>query len=320
MLIDKLICIVNYVNYTTCFIKMNLKLGIFAIFYLLKFLCLIPFSLNFNSLEIKFSIKSIIWCITFSAALITLDPYMENIAYGIGQSLSHKLEMYLSRGSYIVILISVYWSIFNIKIIFKLIYLLGFIFAKLNKFDDRFHKTDLFLKNYLIKFLTIQFTLLLIFIVYYFYICNGTVLGIFLYVPIINLKHLFASSMLIKYDLFLILLRIGFSKVNTIIKRNKISKISDCIDELAKIHFKLCEACYLVSKTFSVPILTFLGYIFLVIETQFFKVFHCVITETDEGVLGILCMLFWGTLRVYEFVIVLQDGNMVVKKVNLRLV
>lgn len=296
---------------------MNLKFGIYAIFYLLKFLCLIPFSFKLNTLEIKYSIKSIIWCVIFSGALVAIDPFMENIAYGIGHSLSYRIEMYLSRGSYCVFITSVYWSLFNIKTIFKLIKLIKEIFEKLQKFDDKFNKTNFILKNYLFKFLAMQITLLTIYTVYYIFISNGIILGIFIYIPIINLKHLFASSMIIKYDLFLILIRIGFSKINKIIKSYKISEISDCIEELAEIHFKLCKACNLVTKTFSVPILIFLAYIFLVIETQFFKVFHCIISESEEGILGILCLLFWGTLRVYEFVIVLQDGNLAIKKVNI---
>lgn len=303
---------------------MNLKLGMCAIFYLLKFLCLIPFSLKLNTLKVTFSIKSIIWCIIFSATLIIVDPYMEQIAYGVVQSLGNILEVMLSRGSYILILICVYWSIFKIKLIFKLIKLIKIIFEKLKNFDNKFDKTNLYLKIYLFKFLIMQITLFSIYNAYYIYICDGTLLGIFLYIPIINLKHLFASSMLIKYDFFLIILRVGFSKINKIIKLNKISEISDRIDELAEIHFKLCEACDLVGRTFSVPILIFLGYIFLVIETQFFKVYHCLArgsasetTETDEGMLGNICSLVWATLRVYEFVIILQDGNVVIKKVNM---
>lgn len=260
-------------------VDMKLKHSLKIIFFLIKFLCLIPFSLNLKTPKIKFSFKSILWCVIFSSILILVDPYLENIAYKLCFYLKKtgKVQTIQSKGTHSMVLVCVYWTIFNIK----------FIFDKLNKFQDDFNE-HLIWKQFLIKFLTCEIFLLIIHFIYYILFCNGSVLGILFCTPITILKYMVATAMLIKFNVFLIFLRIGFSKINCTInknltkrrnhigKNNKMSldcEISDTMDELAAIHFKLCEASH---------------------STQLFNTFVSLTFETKNGILGIPCLLAWG--------------------------
>lgn len=309
-----------------------LNLGVLIIFSILKFICLIPFSLNLKTLETNNSKILVIWCVLFSATFIGLDPYFQSKSYEDKNAfaINVKPETILSKGTYIMVLICVYWAIFNIKLIFKLIKLMQIIFEKLKKCDEDKCESDFILKQFLFNFFLIQIILLVILYTYYILFSNPTWMGIILYCHLTNIKYLFGSSILIKNNIFLIFLRIGFSKINKIILKNVAKKInftsnfekmsfdcelSDKIDELAVIYSRLCEASILISKKFSVPILTFLGYIFLVIETQFFKMYQSIVYETEEGFIGLVCLFSWCFVRVYEFALVIQEGNMVIQKV-----
>lgn len=312
--------------------KRKLKLGVSIIFSILKFVCLIPFSLNLKTLKTDYSKASVIWCVLFSITLIGLDPYFDSLSY-VDQdvyAINVKPETILMKGTYIMVLICVYWAIFNIKLIFKLINLIKIIFEKLKKFDENLYENDLVLKQFLMIFIITQIALLVILYSYYLLCTNPSWMGLVLYCHITNIKYLFGSSILIKYNIFLIILRIGFSKINKIIlknvtkralnqtnfeKMNSDCELSDKIDEIAVIYSKLCEASILISKKFCIPILTFLGYIFLVIETQFFKMYQSIAYETEDGFLGLICLFSWCFVRVFELALVIQEGNIVIKKV-----
>lgn len=300
-----------------------MKLKFNFVYFFLKFLCLIPFALNFKTLKTHFSVKSILWCVIFSAVLIIVDPHLVNLAYTNlnynSGTTSGLVEKVLDKGTHCMVLICVYWSIFNIKLIFKIIKLLKNIFEKLNKFQFNFSES-LIWKSFAIKFSATQISLIVIHHVYYIFVCDGSLVGILVYTPITTIKYMIGSAMLIKFNLFLIVLKIGFSKTNNAIhkalinRRNGVSinldcEISDTIDELAEIHFKLCETSYLISKEFSI-----FGY--LVIESQLFRIFMNFAYENRDGILGILCTLAWGLTRVIELVILLYDGKIVVEKVN----
>lgn len=302
-------------------LKLNLKLSVKIIFYILNFFCLVPYSVNLKTLNLNFSIKSFLWCVLFSLVLILVDPYFDEVVYKsltLHDNHTGFVARIFTKGTHIMVLICVYYSIFNIKQVFKLVKLLKVVFEKLSKFGaPDFNECELILKQVLIKLLTIQILILFIHYVYAIHICDGSVLLIIFYTPITTLTYTIGSAMLLKFNVFVVILRIGFSKINEAICEinPQNSEIKD-IDELAQIYFKLCEVSILILRMFQIPIMSFLGYFFILMENQFFNMFVSFAVETRNGILGIVCLFAFCVVRVFELVIVLQDMNLVVLKVN----
>lgn len=292
--------------------KSKHNFGISIIFFVLKFLGLLPFSINLKTFDISFSVKSIIWCILFSGALLLIDPYIEGVAYMLENPYEIQISIatVLSKGTYVMIFFCVYWSIFNIKLLFKIIKLLKTIFTKLKEIDDNFHELDILIFKKLLKFLVLQIVALGVYFVYFENILKVRMLVL---APLTSIKHMFGSFILVKYDICLILLRIGFSKINQIIESSE--ENGNLISELSEIHSKLCEASILISKKFSIPILLYLGYIFIAFESKCFTIFKSFAYGTEDGILGSLCKLIWLCAKLSEFVLILMDGNIVIQKV-----
>lgn len=236
-------------------LKLNLKLYITIIYLIIHFFCVLPFSVSLETLSVKCSVKSIIWCIIFSLTLILVDPYMDEVVY---RSLELEINNtgtaahVFTRGTHFMVLICVYSSIYYIKSTFQLVQMLKTIFEKLNQFGADFNGTEWIWKKFLLHFLTIQLTILTIHYAYSIHICNGSVLLIIFYTPLTTLTYTIGSAMLLKFNVFLILLGIGFSKINRTIGQNDLS--CDTIDELTQIYFKLREASVLILRMFSIPI------------------------------------------------------------------
>lgn len=144
---------------------MKLKLSVTIIFYILSFFCLIPFSFNLKTLKFNFSIKSLLWCIIFSLILILIDPYFEEVVFKtqiMEANATGIAARIFKKGTYIMVLICVYCSIFTINQIFKIINLLKVIFEKLNKFGTDFSESENVLKKVLIKILAVQISALIV--------------------------------------------------------------------------------------------------------------------------------------------------------------
>lgn len=294
-----------------------MKLSVKIIFYILKFFCLIPYSLNLKTLKLNFSFKSILWCVIFSLILILVDPYLDEVIY---KSLElDKNDTGLSarifiKGTHIMLLICVYRLIFQINQIFKIVKLLKIIFEKLKKFDENISETGLIWKKVLVKMSAVQITMIAIHYVYAIHIFDGSVYLLIFCTPITTFTYNIGSAMLLKFNVFCILLRICFSSINKALKRLNY-EVSDSIDELAQIYCKLCEVSILILRIFQIPILSYLGYFFILMENQFFNMFVSFSMKTRNGLVGIICLLAFCVLRIIEIVIVFQDMNLVVQKV-----
>lgn len=294
--------------------KLHHNFGILLTFFILKFFGLLPFSIDLNTFEISFSVKSIIWCISFNGALLLIDPYIESVAYMFGNpyGITFSVSTISSKGTYLMILFCVCWSIFNIKLIFKIIKLVQTAFEKLQQFDADLLEIDKLVIKNISNFIIPQIASLLTYVVYFHCILkNGKVV----LAPLANIKHMFGSLVLVKYDIFLIFLKIGFSKINQIIKSLNNPEDGYVIDELSEIYSKLCEASILISKKFSIPILLFLGYVFIVIDSKCLEIFRNLAYGMDDGILTSVCKTVWLFAKLSEFVIILMDGNSVIQKV-----
>lgn len=277
---------------------------------------MLPFSVNIESLKVKFSVKSILWCIIFSLTLILVDPYLDEVVY---RSLELDINntgiaaRVFARSTHFMILICVYSSILYIKSTFQTVQILKTIFEKLDQFGSDFNLTEPIWKKCLNNFLTIQITIIIIHYVYAIHICNVSILVIIFYAPLTTLTYTIGSAMLLKFNVFLILLQVGFLKINRTIGQMNFS--SDTIDELAQIYFKLNEVSVLILRMFSIPILTFLGFFVLLMENQFFNMFMSFVMETRNGIIGVVCLFSFCFIRVIELALVLQDVSKVVQKV-----
>lgn len=313
---------------------MFLKIGIYLYFFLLKFVGLIPFGINLKKLLITQSIKSLIWSIFFGFLILILDSYFEKIAY-TGKDPFFKNNIKISEILRIIVFISIFicifWIIFNIKATFEIVYKFKIVFNSLNKLNVclNFHTE---IQSFFIKFGITQFILTLIDYIYYWKHGDANFLFLIIYTPIVGIKFLFQSAVLIKYDFYLCLIKIGFKQINKIIKINLIGvefsknryrkaqmecEMCDRIDELKIIYFNLFEISELVTKVFSIPVITVMSFIFNVWETELLQLYRN--GNPTELILRLVLAITWSFIRMLELIMVLNDGSDVIEKVNLIL-
>lgn len=310
---------------------MFLKIGIYSYFFVLKFIGLIPYGINLKKLSITHSIKSIVWSAFFGVLLVFLDSYFEKIAYtGKNPFFGKKVGMskVLRVTAFLSIFICIYWMVFNIKATFKIFKKLKIVFNYLNKFNVNLNvHTEL--KSFFIKFGITQLTLILIDYIFYWIHGDAYLFFILIYSPLVGIKFLFQSAVLIKYDFCLCLIKIGFKQINKIIKNKLIGielsknlykkaqlqcEMRDRIDELKIIYFHLFEISELVTKVFSIPVITVMGFIFNVWEIELWILYN---SNPHELILRIVLAISWSCIRMLELIIVLSDGSDIIEKVNL---
>lgn len=313
--------------------NMNLKIGIYLYYFVFKFVGLIPYGINFKTILITQSIKSIIWSSVFGVLLLIFDSYLEKIAY-IGENAFFrndvKILVLLRITAFISIFICNFWIIFNIKITFKIINKFKIVFKNLNKFsvDSNFHHKEI--KSFLLKFGITQIILALIDYIFYFIHGDVSFLFVLIYSPLVGIKFQFQSAVLIKYDFFLCLLKIGFKQINKIIKNKLIEiklpknihrkaqlecELMDRIDELKDIYFNLYEISELVTKMFSVPVITVSAFIFNVYVSELLQLYRN--GNPEELILRLVLALSWCIIRITELIVVLKDGTDIIEKVTL---
>lgn len=310
---------------------MFLKIGIYFYFFLIKFVGLIPYGINFKKMLITPSIKLLVWSSLFGVLLIIVDSYIEKIAYS-GKEAFFKNNVEISQilrlTGFISIFICIYWIIFNIGAIFKIFKNFKTVFNNLSKFNETLNfQTEI--KSFLTKFGITQLILILIDYIYYWRHGDGPFLFILIYVPIVGIKFIFQSAVLIKYDFCLCLIKIGFKKVNKIIKNKLIGiefskniykkvqlewEMRDKIDELKIIYFNLFEISVLVTRVFSIPVITVMSFIFNVWETELLQLYKN--GNPTELILRLILAIAWSFIRMLELIIVLDDGSYIIEKVK----
>lgn len=159
--------------------------------------------------------------------------------------------------------------------------------------------------------------------VYYLLYEDTDLISVIFYTPIVGIKFLFSSAVLMKYDAALVLVKSGFSQVNNILKKKFVkiktplndNEMSFWIDELNQTHLKLCSVFEMVTQIFSIPIIAIFGFIFFVIEFQFLELYRNFNSQTR--ILKLICALSWSLVRFIELVMVFKDGSDVIRKVCL---
>lgn len=211
-----------------------------------------------------------------------------------------------------------FWSIVKTDLILQIIRRLKASFEKLKSFNIIFNY-DAYIKLFLLKFTITGSTIVILHYMFYT-IFFDSFTALLLCVPLDALKFMLPSAFLIKFDVFLNLLKAQFSHLNKIF--NNISlvadydcEMSDKIDDLAKIHFELFEIFKMFRKFFSILMIVSLGYIFLIIETQFLQMFVHLANRDENTCYPVICIFCWACLRFSELAMVLYDSSRIMEKV-----
>lgn len=301
---------------------MRLKNGIAIFYYLLKFLSLIPFSISLKTFKTSQSIKSIIWipifCVLIFIIEILIGVFANSQQKGFVNVNNFTYGLFIT--AYCLLLICVTWTIYNSKLNIKIVNELKLVFNHIDKFGV-FWDSNRRVKSFLLKFLTSQGLILITDYIYYFLYEDTDLISIIFCTPIVGIKFLFSSAVLMKYDASLVLVKSGFSRVNNILNRKFIKietplnedEIIYWIDELTQTHLKLCDIFEMITNLFSIPIIAIFVFIFFVIESQFLELYRNFNSQTR--ILKLICALSWSLVRFSELVMVFKDGSDVIKKV-----
>lgn len=308
---------------------MKPKIGIFVFYYLLKFLNLIPFSFNLKNFDIKTSKKSILWSIIFCAAFIIHRAFIGNFGYKLRKDLSRDrkddnnyTDLFLP--AYAIILFATMLRYCQNKLTFNLIERTKLIFHRIKCFGVPW-KYQCKIDKILYKYFCTQLINLICDFAFFILYNNASLLLNVIYTPLLGIKFLFSSALLMKYDISLILLKSSFSQVNKIIHKKIVkfknhkndAKITEQIDELIQIYFNLCDIYEMILQLFSIPLILIVGFIFFVVESSIVLYENLKIHQTKF--LGFFLTFVWTFVKVRDIYLVFKSGNGILKKVSKKI-
>lgn len=255
---------------------MKLKYWIVTFFYILKFLCLMPVSLNSDTMKLKSSKISEMSSIFFCIFLILIDKYVtENLLYikSAGYDIHNfRFIDIINNGTYLLMIICVFWSIYKTKHTLLIFEKIEFIQGNLKKLNARYDYVKRF--QSFIK-VTVAIQAVPIISHYIFQIVQDkavTSQGLF-YLTIVAIKYMIGSVVLIQMNAVLLSIKCILSMISRII--NQISLESneikiDCrVCELSKIYRTLCEIKKLFAERFSIPVIAIIIYLFAILIAQY---------------------------------------------------
>lgn len=292
-------------------------------YYFLKFLHLIPFSVNLKNFHTKPSKLSVLWSTIFCTSFVFHDIYIGNFAYKLkGTNVLNKYKA-LDQPSHILTLFCIIWNYYKMKLAFKLIERSKMIFHRINRFSGVPWNLQCKVDKFLIRFFATQTIVSMVdytfFILYY---NNTPLILIIIYAPLIGLKYMIASSILMRYDLLLILLKSSFSQLNKIMNEKFVKvrfvkndvKIIEDIDDLVQIYYKLFEIFEMITQLNAIPLICIVLLIFLVVETAFLMLYENLNDRTVA--FRSLFNVIWVLIKVRDIYNVFKDNTEVIKKVS----
>lgn len=309
-------------------VKMKSTKAIKFFYYILKFCCLIPFNLNLNTFEANRTNKSIIWLIIFSGSFLLHEIFIGNFAYKFqthrikeNSQASYYQYTDLFIPAFILFLICIIWTCLRNDLTFKIIERSKLIHQRIKSFDVPW-KYECKINQFVYKFVLTQLLSLLVDYIFFIQHRNNSLVLTIVYVPIIGMKFVFVSAILMKFDILLIILESSFSHLNIIIIekfiKNKASenddRILEGIEELTQIYFNLCKIYEMITKLFSIPLILCVGFIFIVVEREILQLYGNF--YEDKRISRILCASIWNFIRVRDVFLVFKDGTCVLQKVR----
>lgn len=294
---------------------MKLKCWTVTFFYILKFLCLMPFTLNSDTMKLKRSKFSEFLSIIFCIFLILIDRYITENLLSI-KSIGYDFRNFtfvdfVNNGAYLLMLICVIWTIYTTKQTLMIFEKIDFILESLNKsnlrFNSRYEKSfSIFIK------ITIAFQAVPIISHYIFQVVQDEAVtsnGLF-YLTIIAIKYFIGSLVVIQMNAILLSIRCILSMIGQIIKEISLQKNKEqqnCrVCELSEIYRIICEIKKLFSKRFSIPIIAIIVYCLGVLIAQYFQTFKALMVfskhREDKDILSAVCLFAWPTFRLFVLI------------------
>lgn len=292
---------------------MKMKYWTVTFFYILKFMCLMPFSLNSDTMKLKRSTFSEISSIFFCIFLILIDKYVtENLLYT--QSVGYDFHVFIlinfiNNAARLLMIICVFWSIYTTKHTLLIFEKIDFILKNLNKLNARYKYVKSF--QSFIK-ITIAFQAVLMSAHYIFEVVQDkdvTSHKIF-YSTIVAVKYLVGSLVVIEINAILLSIKCILSMICRIIKQISIesneTKIDCRICELSEIYRILCEIKKLFAKRFGIPVVAIIIYLFGISIAQYFQTFKALLLFSEDkerkDILSALCLFAWPTFRLFGLI------------------
>lgn len=288
--------------------------------YYFKFFGYFPINVNLKSLKAQISVKSIIWSVLFSGTLILFGQNLDRFSFK-NRKILRIITTYYHKLTSFVIFICVFLTIIKSGSILNITRKLVSIYNKITKFPVNCNSKNI-LKWFFIKYALIQVITTVLSIIFYLSLENKSLHGLIVFNTLSSVKYMFASAFLLKCDLLLVLLQIGFSKVNKAVKmlitsQRQDIEISDSLKQLMGIHYSLCEISEMLIRQLSFPIITILFYLFLIVEAHFLQTFLNFNENSSTFVnLRVLLSFCWASIKLVELVMVFHDVGLVIKKVS----
>lgn len=302
---------------------MKPKLGLIIFYYFLKFFHLIPFSINFKNFDTSPSKKSILWTITFCVAYCFHELFIGDFAHKLRTDLVHSSGIKNKYTAFILLanislLICLIFNFFKNKLSFNLIKRSKTIFHQINAFGIPWGYEGK-IKKFLFKYFVTHLINLAINYTYFFQFSeNVSVYLILIYAPLIGLKLFFASAVLMKFDILLVLLKSSFFQINRIIDTKFVkvnSQQSDEMEKLVQIYFNLCKLYEMTIELLSLPLILMVGFHFCVVEAAIL-LFWSNITNYTETICRSFLNIVWCVFKVRDVYMVFKDGTGILKEVR----
>lgn len=322
------------------FVNKTVKIYLRIYFIVLKTFSVFPYEINENTLDLNYSVGAIVWSLIYPPiTTFVFTLYFSTRIYDkkIFFDESLKAQSVLDHGTNLMIIFSILITFskfektrkmyLKIKSVLNKLIILSFhsnYSSEAKLFFKKFLITQWFIWGFCFSFyMIIQESIKTVESACYFllYSCVRPMIG---------------SAIMIQYAGFLLTIRISFSHINKIIVEKingnlsetrdwlKIKfdcELSDILDKLSEVQLELFEISKCVSKNYSIQILLIFGYIFIVIETQFFQIYQVLSYKGKNNnltlVIVIVCMLFWSISRILEVAWVLKETADAMKEVNL---
>lgn len=321
------------------FVNKTVKIYLKIYFIILKTLSVFPYKINEKTFEINYSIGATIWSLIYPPiTTFAFTYYFSTVIYNekFFYDKELKAQQILDHGTNLMIVFCILITFAKFRKTRRIYIKFKNVLMKIFSLEIQFNwsaATILFFN----KFLITQIFIWSFCFSYYLIMpeTRKTFENACYFLLYACVRPMIGSAIMIQYAGFLFVIRKSFSQINKIIleKTNgNLSKtsewfkiksdceLSDILDKLSEIQLELFEISKDISKNYSIQLLLIFGYIFVVIETQFFQIFQVLTYKGQQffitQIIVLVCMLFWSIFRIFEVTLVLKETSDVMKKVH----
>lgn len=295
----------------------------FIFFYLSKFFCMSPFSINWKKIEISLSKVSIVVSLTILGLYLLFNKHLTETAYAnhefyYSNNFRGSAESFLFLKTYFLIAISITWSVIKAK---HWIYCFSEfkIFVKLLKKEIFVY----ILRNRINHLIHIQILVWISFLFNSYLYCflpkETPSFGIiFFYIPLKEYPICIINILVAQQHLILIIFESSLKALNVFLKAQVNNSMNDLIvDKVAEIHFRIIKISKYFYQHFSFLILMIcfdglLNYTFEAFLVYLYSMLYYR-GKVDEKlynkfIINTVCLGGYSVLRIIQIIIIL-DGR-----------